>query len=106
MIPISPTEMRKDFYNVLNAVSDNHTPYLVTGQKSQAVIISKEDWDAIEETLYLLSIPGMRETIIKGINTPWEECKKLEDVDSDLRDLVNKASGKRLSKARQDKIKK
>ena len=49
-------------------------PVLITGRRSNAVLIGEEDWQAIQETLYLLSIPGMRESIRKGMSTPVEDC--------------------------------
>jgi PHD/YefM family antitoxin component YafN of YafNO toxin-antitoxin module len=49
-------------------------PVLITGKRANAVLVSEADWRAIEETIYLLSIPDMRESIIEGLNTPLEEC--------------------------------
>ncbi len=61
---------------LINEVADSHKPILITGQHVNAVLISEEDWSAIQETLYLLSIPGMRESIREGLQTPIEECSK------------------------------
>jgi PHD/YefM family antitoxin component YafN of YafNO toxin-antitoxin module len=55
-------------------VSDSHVPIEITGKRSSAVLIAAEDWRAVQETLYLHSVPGMRASIIDGMNTPVEEC--------------------------------
>lgn len=60
----------------MDEVKDSHTPVQIVGKRNSAVLISEEDWRAIEETLYLTSIPGMRESIIKGLKTPVEKCKE------------------------------
>ncbi len=61
---------------LINEVANSHQPILITGQQLNAVLISEEDSSAIQETLYLLSTPGMRESIKKGLQTPLEECSK------------------------------
>jgi len=61
---------------LIDEVTDSHQPILITGQRVNAVLISEQDWSAIQETLYLLSIPGMRESIREGLQTPIEECSK------------------------------
>jgi PHD/YefM family antitoxin component YafN of YafNO toxin-antitoxin module len=61
---------------LINEVSNSHQPILITGEQLNAVLISEEDWSAIQETLYLLSVPGMRESIKEGLQTPLEECSK------------------------------
>jgi antitoxin YefM len=60
--------------HLINEVADSHHPILMTGESVNAVLISEEDWTAIQETLYLLSIPGMRESIKEGLQTPISEC--------------------------------
>jgi antitoxin YefM len=59
---------------VINDSVQSHTPVIITGNQNQAVLISLEDWNAIQETLYLLQVPGMREDLLEGMNTPVEEC--------------------------------
>lgn len=54
-------------------------PIRITGKKSSAILISEEEWGDVEETLYLLSIPGMKESLIKAKNTPPEECSDTLD---------------------------
>ena len=51
-----------------------HAPIVITGKRANAVLVSEEDWQSIQETLYLLNIPGMRESIREGLATPLEEC--------------------------------
>ena len=74
MTTITATEARATFYRLIDEVAASHEPILITGKRSNAIMISEDDWRAIEETMYLLNIPGMRESIIKGLNTPVEEC--------------------------------
>ncbi|MGH8490847.1 MAG: type II toxin-antitoxin system Phd/YefM family antitoxin [Gammaproteobacteria bacterium] len=59
-----------------NVQPGTHTPILITGKRSNAVLIAEEDWRAIQESVHLLSVPGMRESIRDGLNKPIEECAK------------------------------
>ena len=61
-------------YKLLDETAQSHEPVQITGKRGNAILISEEDWEAINETLYLLSIPGMRESIQEGLRTPVEEC--------------------------------
>jgi antitoxin YefM len=74
MPAITATEARATLYNLLDEVAASHEPILITGKRNSAVLISEEDWRAINETLYLVSIPGMRESLIEGLHTAIEEC--------------------------------
>ena len=76
MTTLSATEARKSLYNLVDAVALSHDPIQIVGKRHSAVLISEEDWRAIQETLFLTSIPGMRESIKKGLNTPVDECIK------------------------------
>jgi len=71
---INITNARKDLYKLIDQVIESHEPVHITGKKGTAVIISEEDWKNIEETLYLTSIPGMRESIIEGMKANIDEC--------------------------------
>ena len=71
---INITNARKDLYKLVQQVIESHEPVHITGKQGSAVIISEEDWKNIEETLYLSSIPGLRESIIEGMKTDIEEC--------------------------------
>jgi len=74
MTTLSATEARTNLYKLLNQVGETHEPVLITGKRGNAVLVAEEDWRAIEETLYLLGIPGMRESIIDGMATAVDEC--------------------------------
>lgn len=74
MTTLSATEARKCLYSLVDDVAESHHPVQIVGKRHSAVLISEEDWQAIQETLYLTSIPGMRESIQDGIKNPVEEC--------------------------------
>jgi prevent-host-death family protein len=74
MPSIRATEARARLYGLLDEAAERHEPIRITGRRKNAILISEEDWDAIQETLYLLSIPGMRESIRKGMKTPISRC--------------------------------
>ena len=74
MTTITATEARRLLYKLLDDVSESHEPIQITGKRNNAVLIAEDDWRAVQETLYLTSTPGMRESIIKGMKTPVAEC--------------------------------
>lgn len=76
MTVLTATEARKSLYGLLDDVADSHTAIQITGKRNSAVLVSQEDWQAIQETLFLTSIPGMRESIQSGIKTPVGKCAK------------------------------
>ncbi|HRR40461.1 MAG TPA: type II toxin-antitoxin system Phd/YefM family antitoxin [Syntrophales bacterium] len=78
MPTLTATEARKRLYSLVDEVKESHEPIQIVGKRSSAVLISEEDWRAIQETLFLTSIPGMRESIQEGLRTPVEECD--EDI--------------------------
>ena len=73
---VTTSEARANLYRLVDEAAENHEPILITGKRNSAVLVSEEDWRAIQETLYLLSIPGMRESIRKGMATAVEKCNK------------------------------
>ncbi len=73
---LSASEARKKLYNLVDEVKETHQPVQIVGKRNTAILVSEEDWRAIEETLYLASIPGMRDSIIKGLKTPVDKCDK------------------------------
>lgn len=79
MPTLTATEARKRLYSLVDEVRESHEPIQIVGKRSSAVLISEEDWRAIQETLFLTSIPGMRESIQEGLDTPVVECD--EDID-------------------------
>ena len=66
---------------VINKSAQSHTPVIITGNENQAVLVALEDWKAIQETLYLLQVPGIREDLLYGMRTPMEECVTKEELD-------------------------
>lgn len=74
MSTVTATEARANLYRLIDETAVSHQPVLITGKRNNAVLIAEEDWRAIEETLFLLSIPGMRESIMEGLQTPIAEC--------------------------------
>jgi len=76
MTSMTATEARKLLYRLLDDVADSHEPIQIAGKRNSAVLISEDDWRAIQETLHLTSIPGMRESIVKGLKTPVDKCRK------------------------------
>lgn len=72
------TTLRKNLFGYLDAVAANDEKVIVTTKNGNAAIISEEYLRNLEETCYLYSIPGMREQIIKGINTPLSECEEID----------------------------
>ncbi|MCL5734308.1 MAG: type II toxin-antitoxin system Phd/YefM family antitoxin [Actinobacteria bacterium] len=75
MTIISATEARKRLYKLIDDVADSHEPVQITGKRSNAVLVGEDDWRAVQETLHLMSIPGMRESILEGMATPIEELE-------------------------------
>jgi len=75
MTTMSATEARKQLYKLLDDVAQSHEPVQITGKRGSAVLVSEDDWRAVQETLYLVSIPGMRESILKGMATPTDELE-------------------------------
>jgi len=75
MTTLSATEARKQLYKLLDDVSQSHEPVQITGKRGNAVLVSEDDWRAVQETLYLVSIPGMSEDILEGMATPADELE-------------------------------
>lgn len=74
MTTMTATKARKNLYALVDEVSSSHTPIQISGKRNSAVLVSEEDWRAVQETLYLTGVPGMRESIVEGLDTPVEEC--------------------------------
>jgi prevent-host-death family protein len=73
MPTVTATEARSKLYSLIDEAESSHEPVLITGKRANAVLIAESDWNAIQETLYLLSIPGMRESLKDGMEEPLEE---------------------------------
>ena len=76
MTTLTVAEARKKLYTLLDDVTESHEAIQIAGKRNSAVLVSEEDWRAIQETLYLTSIQGMKDSIIKGIRTPVNKCDK------------------------------
>ncbi|WP_289021040.1 type II toxin-antitoxin system Phd/YefM family antitoxin [uncultured Desulfobacter sp.] len=76
MTILSVTEARSNLYRLIDQASLSHEPIIITGKRANAVLLSEEDWKSIQETMFLLNIPGMRESIQDGLSTPAEECSE------------------------------
>ena len=79
MTTLTATDARKQFFRLIDDVAESHEPIQIAGKRNSAILISENDWRAIQETLFLESIPEMRESIIKGLHTPVDECT--EEID-------------------------
>lgn len=79
MTTLNATEARSRLYAMIDETSDSHEHILITGKRCNAVLLAEEDWNAINKTLHLLSIPGMRESIREGLATPHDECDRETD---------------------------
>lgn len=79
MKTISATSARSDLYRVIDSALQDHEPVQITGKRGNAVLVAEADWRAIQETLYLVSIPGMRDSIREGMAEPIGDCSK--DID-------------------------
>ena len=74
MTTLNATEARSKLYHLIDETAQTHSPIVITGRRGNAVLISEEDWNAINETLYLISIPGMRDSIREGMKSSLDEC--------------------------------
>jgi len=74
MTTLSASEARSNLYRLIDETAASHDPVLITGKRHNAVLLAEEDWSAIQESLFLLSLPGMRESIREGMATPVEQC--------------------------------
>lgn len=76
MTILNATEARSKLYKLIDETASSHQPIVITGKRANAVLVSEEDWNAIAETLFLVSIPGMRESIKDGLEVDLSECSK------------------------------
>jgi prevent-host-death family protein len=74
MTTITASEARARLYGLLDEAAESHEPIQIRGKRNSAVLVCEEDWRAIAETLHLVAIPGMAESIRKGMKTPVGKC--------------------------------
>ena len=70
---LTASEARKRLYKLLDEVAEEHEPVLITGKRNNAVLVGEEDWRGIQETLYLMRVPGLVESVAEGLATPAKE---------------------------------
>lgn len=73
---LTASEARANLYRLLDQTAETHQPITISGKRNSAVLVSSEDWESIQETLYLLTVPDMRESIKQGMAEPIENCSK------------------------------
>jgi antitoxin YefM len=76
MTTVSATKARSMIYQLLDDAAQSHEPIQITGKRANGVLVSEADWRSIQETLYLVSIAGMRESIRTGLKVPLSDCSK------------------------------
>ncbi len=76
MTTLTASEARAGLYRLIDQTAETHKPVIISGKRANAVLVSEEDWSAIQETLYLLAIPGMRESIKAAMAEPLSKSKK------------------------------
>ena len=74
MTTFNATEARSKLYALIDETTETHQPIVITGKRGNAVLLAEDDWKAINETLHLLSIPGMRESIQEGVAGNLDDC--------------------------------
>ena len=79
MATVTASEARRTLFGLLDDVAESHEPVLITGKRNNGVLVSEDDWRAIQETLHLAQLPGMVESIREGLATPHEAMD--EDLD-------------------------
>lgn len=80
MTAVTASTARANLYRLIAELQGGEAPVLITGKKGNAVLVSEEDWRSIEETLYLMSIPGMRDSIVSGMKEPLSKAQKTIDL--------------------------
>ena len=81
---LSATAAREKFFGLIDETAENHAPVLITTKRNNAVLVGEDDWNAIQETLYLLSVPEMRESIVEGIKASSEDVLSKEEFFNQL----------------------
>ena len=77
MNALSASEARANLYRLMDETVSSHKPVLISGKRNNAVLVAADDWRAIQDTLHLLSVPGMRESIKAGMAEPLGKSAKV-----------------------------
>ena len=80
MKTVTATSARSDLYRIIDSTLNDHEPVQITGKRGNAVLVGESDWRSIQETLYLLGVPGMRDSIVQGMNTSTSDCSDSIDL--------------------------
>jgi antitoxin YefM len=80
MRTVTATSARTDLYRLIDSTLSDHMPVQITAKRGNAVLVSEDDWRAIQETLFLVSIPGMRDSIRAGMDEALDQCSKEIDL--------------------------
>ena len=78
---VTASEARANLYRLIDDSAESHHPVIIKGKRNTAVLVSGDDWAAIQETLFLTSIPGMRESILQSMSAPRSEFVKASELD-------------------------
>ena len=78
MHALTVSEARANLYRIIDEAAVSHEPIMISGKRASAVLLSAEDWSAIQETLYLLVVPGMRESIKAGMAEPLAKSANVD----------------------------
>lgn len=76
MNTLTASQARSDIYRLIDQAAESHQPIVITGKRSNAVLVSEEDWSAIQETLYLLAMPGLRESVKETLAEPLPKSQR------------------------------
>ena len=76
MTILNASDARANLYRLIDQTNESHEPVIISGKRNNAVLLSEDDWKSIQETLYLTSIPGMRESILEGMKEPLSKSSK------------------------------
>ena len=79
MQTLTASEARANLYRLMDQTAESHQPIVISGKRSSAVLVAVEDWQAIQETLFLMSVPGLRESIKAGMAEPLAESSEALD---------------------------
>lgn len=80
MKTVAISNARANIFRLVAEAAEEHEPVLLVGKKGNAVLVPEEDWDALQETLYLVSKPGMRQALKEASETPLSECCEEKDL--------------------------
>ncbi len=73
---LTASEARAGLYRLIDQTAESHQPVMIAGKRAKAVLVSAEDWEAMQETLHLLAVPGMRESIKQAMAEPLAKSKR------------------------------